>query len=155
MRFLLFLLGLFILSTTMQSSPKSGLDNAMDISTKAMIAQRTKMEVLAHNIANLDTTRTPEGGPYKRKRVVIQSVGSVDHPGGVEVKEIYEDDAPFLRVYDPGHPDASPDGYVAYPNLDLTSELVEMSKTSSAFETNTVVFNNAKQMMQNSLDIGK
>lgn len=151
---LLFLIGL-VPSLFAAEMGQSSLDKAMDISTTALIVQRTKIEVHAHNIANLDTTRTSDGGPYRRKRVQIQSVGNAQNPGGVEIKEIYEDPSALSRVYDPGHPDADPQGYVYYPNIDLASELVEMSRTASTFETNAIVFNNAKQMMQSTLDIGK
>lgn len=146
-----------------------GLDNALEISTSALKAQKVKMNVIADNIANVDTTRTLEGGPYRKKRVVIRTReylrgsgfnsalrGTGGVLGGVEVAAIAEDDkTPLTKVYDPAHPDADANGYVYYPNINMTEELVDMTQTSGAFESNVIVFNNTKQMMQTALELGR
>ena len=142
-----------------------GLDNALEISTSAISAQKIKMNVIANNIANVDTTRTEDGGPYRRKTIVIETreflrgkglraAGGI--LGGVQVAEIVEDkETPLTKIYDPSHPQADGNGYVYYPNVNMTEELVDMTEASGAFETNVIVFNTTKQMMQTALELGR
>jgi flagellar basal-body rod protein FlgC len=142
-----------------------GLENAMDISSSGIIAQRTKAEVLAENIANIDTIKTETGLPYRKKTVIMRPAenfarkGSLDQAvlSGVVVAEIEEKMVTenYQRVYQPDHPEADSEGFVYYPKVDLTKELVELSQTSGAFENNVVVFNTTKEMMKNSLEIGQ
>jgi flagellar basal-body rod protein FlgC len=146
-----------------------GLDNALEISTSALTAQKIRMNIIAENIANVDTTKTPSGGPYRRKTAVIQSReflrgrglsnalrGTGGVLGGVQVSAVEEDTTtPLTKVYDPAHPQADKNGFVYYPNVNMTEELVDMTQTSGAFETNVIVFNNTKSMMQTALELGK
>ncbi len=155
-------IAIIILSSCLWSAqPSSGLDNALDISRAGVIAQQTKLDVIAQNIANIDTTQTDSGYPYRRKVAILRPVEYFSKGSrksllrGVEVRSIEEDQSSFRKVFDPTHPDADKDGYVYYPNVDLTKEIVEMSRANSSFEANVVVFNTTKQMMQTSLEIGR
>ncbi|MFC1517670.1 flagellar basal body rod protein FlgC [Candidatus Margulisiibacteriota bacterium] len=144
-----------------------GLDNALEISTSALTAQKIKMNVIANNIANVDTTETADGGPYRKQKVLIQAreflrgrgvrrqgIGGI--LGGVQVVSIVEDkETPLTKVYDPAHPNANKNGFVYYPNVNMTEELVDMTQSSGAFETNVIVFNATKQMMQTALELGR
>lgn len=144
-----------------------GLDNALEISTSGIIAQQMKMNAIANNIANVDTTRTAGGGAYRRQKVIFQareflrggglrSKGLGGVLGGVQVAEITEDnDTPLSKVYDPAHPQADAKGFVYYPNVNMTEELVDITQASGAFETNVIVFNTTKQMMQTALELGR
>jgi flagellar basal-body rod protein FlgC len=143
-----------------------GLENALDISASGAIAQRTKAQVAAENIANMDTTKTADGLPYRRKVAVLRPAenfrarGRAGQPvmNGVAVVSVGpEKDAEkkFQRVYQPNHPDADESGFVLYPNVNITEELVELSEISGAFENNVVVFNNTKAMMQASLELAQ
>lgn len=130
----------------------AGLDDALDISTSAVVANSIKMKVHANNIANVDTTKTNTGLPYRRRIAVYQSKTAM---GGVEISEIAEDPSPLNKVFDPTHPSADPQGYVYYPNVDLASEMIDLDETSSTFQTNITAFNITKAMMQSSLEIGR
>jgi flagellar basal-body rod protein FlgC len=136
----------------------------------ALTAQRLRMDVIASNLANAEATSTPEGGPYKRERVVFEptlrdsmskltdsskSIASGATPGGVEVKGIVKDDEEPRMVFDPTHPDADADGFVAYPNVDLVTEMTDMLSASRSYEANITVVNVAKSMAQRALDIGR
>lgn len=140
-----------------------GLENALDISTSGVIAQTMRMEVIAENVANVDTIRTEKGTPYRKKTAILRpveyfSASNVQRNllSGVRVAEIIEEKFTSAnRVYDPSHPEANKDGYVYYPNIDITKELVEMTESSGAFEANLTVYNTTKAMMQASLEIGK
>jgi len=138
------------------------LMNAMKISSAGLSAQRTRMNVVSSNLANINTTRTPEGGPYRRKEVVLSAepVGGdfgsllaekVNAPRVVEVKE---DDTEFKKVFDPSHPDADTEGYVRMPNVNLMHEMVDMLSATRAYEANTAVINSIKTMAQRAIDIG-
>lgn len=144
--------------------------NVLRTAGSALTAQRLRMDVTASNIANAEATRTPEGGPYKRERVVFTPIQDSDlhflsrastggrqtgEIGGVKVEEIVEDEAPPKIVYDPGHPDADADGNVAYPNIDLVTEMTDMLSASRAYEANITVINVAKSMANRALDLGK
>jgi len=159
----LILILLMFFSVSSAAIRAGGLDNALDISTSGVITQRMKMEVIAHNIANVDTVRTEQGTPYRKKEVVIRPVEDFSSTklltggvlGGVRVSEIKESIGRYNKVYDPEHPDADSEGYVLYPNVNLTTELVEMTNANNAFEANVVVYNTTKAMMQSSLEIGR
>ena len=136
----------------------------------ALTAQRLRMDVVSSNLAIAEATSTPEGGPYKRERVVFapllrtsfnalqktsDAVANGELAGGVEVKQIVEDESDPRLVYDPSHPDAGEDGYVAYPNVDLMTEMTDMLSATRAYEANITVINVAKSMAQRALDIGR
>ena len=130
-----------------------------------MAAQRARTEVLVENLANSETTRTPEGGPYRRKDVVFSedsSIGSFSSQfdsalgpamSGVAVSEVSVDDsAPELR-YQPGHPDANKDGYVAYPKINPAEDMVDLLGASRGYEANVAAISAVKDMINKSLDL--
>jgi flagellar basal-body rod protein FlgC len=132
-----------------------------------MTAERTRMNTASSNLANATTTETPAGGPFKRLDVVLQSApasGNVSGAGaggidpavkGVRVGGILEDSAPPRLEYDPGHPDADPNGYVAYPNVNVVEEMVDMITASRAYEAGVTALNTAVSMAERALQIGK
>lgn len=144
--------------------------NSMNISATGLTAQRLRMDVISNNIANAQTTRTPEGGPYRRQMVVMQSLSSsapfsgvlqnalgtspASTGGGVAVTGIVKDNSPFKLVYDPTNPDAV-NGYVQMPNVDVTTEMVDMVAASRAYEANVTAFDAGKQMAMTALSLGR
>lgn len=142
--------------------------SSMDICASGMTAQRLRLDVAAENITNRDTTRTENGGPYRKKSVVFQSIPGPSFQnvlsstmrrqgarGGVEVAEIVEDQGPLNLVYNPGHPDADADGYVSMPNVDSLEETTDAMSASRSYEANITVLNTIKQMAAKALEIGK
>uniref|UniRef100_A0A7C5V2Y7 Flagellar basal body rod protein FlgB n=1 Tax=Caldicellulosiruptor owensensis TaxID=55205 RepID=A0A7C5V2Y7_9FIRM len=143
--------------------------DAITISSSALTAQRVRMDVIAQNIANANTTRTENGQPYRRKIVVFeerkqnfsqilnQKIEQIQasSSGGVRVKAILEDPSPFKKVYDPAHPDADPNGYVNYPNVDIVTEMVNMIEASRSYEANVTALNITKSMITRTFEIGK
>lgn len=146
-----------------------GMFDAINISSSALTAQRVRMDVIAQNIANANTTRTENGQPYRRKVVVFeerkqsfadiltQKIGEAanSYYGGVRVKAILEDPSPFKKVYDPTHPDADQNGYVNYPNVDIVTEMVNMIEASRSYEANVTALNITKSMITRTFEIGK
>lgn len=142
---------------------------AMHISSSGLSAQQIRMNLLSSNLANAQATRGgPNGGPYQRKDVVLQATPISDNPfesmlddayqtplTDVKVSEIHTDPKPPRLVYDPSHPDANKDGYVAMPNIQVMSEMVNMIAATRAYEANTTALNNAKQMATKALEIGR
>ena len=127
-----------------------------DVSASAMNAQRTRMNVIASNMANAHSTRTQEGGPYRRKDVVFSSDGTgTAELSGVEVSSVVEDQSPPMMVYDPGHPDADAKGYVAMPNVNMIEEMVNMMLATRAYEASVAAFNMSKGIVLKSLEIGR
>ncbi len=133
-----------------------------EISSSGLYAQRKRLDVIASNLANLETTRTENGGPYRRKMVVMSTkpVEGFDQVlssrlAGVEIDDIVEDDAPFMKVYDPGHPDADEQGYVLKPNVDLIVEITNMLVAKRNFEANVTAVKSIKQMALKALEIGR
>ncbi|MEN3184317.1 MAG: flagellar basal body rod protein FlgC [Atribacterota bacterium] len=125
---------------------------SFDISASALTAERLRLSVIATNIANAETTRTPQGGPYRRKEVVFVPREN----GGVEVAAIQEDTTtPPRMVYDPGHPDANSEGFVAYPNVSVVNEMVDLLAATRAYEANVAALNATKSMLTSSLNIGR
>jgi len=118
-------------------------------SAEGMARQQRFMEIIAENIANAQTTRTSAGGPYRRQIAVSKP----DPEGGAASAEVLEDPRPGRMVYDPGHPDASPDGFVEYPNVDVTSEMVDLMLARRLHEANAVVFQAAKSMLKRAIEI--
>ena len=118
------------------------------------------MDVITQNIANMNTTRGLDGQPYQRQRVVFESalrnaMGGGAGPAGVEVTRIEKDERPPRLVHSPGHPDANEDGMVAFPNINLHEEMVDLILSSRAFEANLAVVKHARSMALQTLSIGK
>ena len=141
-----------------------GLSRAMDISISGIEAQRITMELIASNIANINTTRTVYGGPYRRKVAALgEKILSFSEQltlaekkisaGGVEVTEVAEDQTPFSKIYKPGHPDADEQGFVLFPNVDLSTEMVDQVYVSRLYEANITAYNASKKMMQDTLQL--
>ncbi len=127
------------------------LMSSFGVSASGMSAERLRLDAISNNLANVNTTRTPEGGPYRRLMVMLESAAG----GGVRVARIEQDDSPPMMVHDPGHPDAGPDGYVAMPNVNPVLEMVDMITATRAYEANVAAFNAAKSMAAKALEIGK
>ena len=138
-----------------------GLFHSFDISASGMTAERLRMDVIANNLANVNTTRTARGGPYRRQMVVFeerlaQAMGKGRGRGaGVRVSRIVEDDDPPRLEYNPNHPDADEQGYVALPNVNIVTEMVDMISASRAYEANIAALNAAKAMALKALEIGR
>lgn len=142
------------------------LMEALKISGSALSAQRTKINVISENLANCQTTRTAEGGPYRRKMVVLaqepvdsfQSVldGEKDQDMGVKVADIVEAPKDFKLVYDPSNPDANPKtGYVKMPDINILTEMADMMVAQRAYDASVTAMNSTKSMMLKALDIGQ
>ncbi|MEW6417098.1 MAG: flagellar basal body rod protein FlgC [Nitrospirota bacterium] len=128
------------------------------VSASALEAQRQRMNVIASNMANVHSTRTEEGGPYKRKDVVFSTLTLELNPvklEGVQVVDIAKDNTPFKMVYDPDHPDADKDGYVAMPNVNIIEEMVNMMMALRTYEASVSAFNISKAMFMKTLEIGR
>lgn len=133
----------------------------------AMAAERLRAEIVAGNMANAETTRTPEGGPYRRKQVVFSAArsqfgmvlakagGIPEAASGVRVTDIVQDQREPIKRYEPGHPDADAQGYVAYPNIDPIEETVDLMGALRGYQLNASAVQAAKQMIQQSLEILK
>ncbi|MBS4024756.1 MAG: flagellar basal body rod protein FlgC [Clostridia bacterium] len=146
------------------------LFSSMDTSSSGLIASRIRMDVISSNIANANTTRTAEGGPYRRKTVSFREqsaelgkrifnstiTGSKMPAGkGVVVDKILNDQSPFKLIYDPAHPDANQEGYVQMPNVNIVTEMVDMISATRAYEANVTAINTAKNMAVKALEIGR
>jgi flagellar basal-body rod protein FlgC len=135
------------------------LISGIDVTAGALNAQKTRLDIVAQNIANAQTTRTPSGGPYQRQVVSFESE-LVRRTGGVSVQSVKvgaigPDRTPGQQVYNPQHPDAGPDGLVMMPNVNLSYEMVDLITASRAYEANLSVVKNARQMAMKALEIGK
>ena len=136
---------------------------SLAISSSALQAQRLRMDVIAANLANAESTRTPEGGPYKRRDVVLESMpgGSFEDVmgaasgGAVRVARVVEDEKPPRVVFDPGHPDADPRGYVSYPNVNPITEMVDLMAATRAYEANVAAVNATKRVLEAARSIGR
>ncbi|MDW5300481.1 MAG: flagellar basal body rod protein FlgC [Sedimentibacter sp.] len=141
---------------------------SLNISGSGLTAQRLRMDVISENIANIDTTRTENGEPYRRKMVVLSSIDSnsfkdmmvknlndYEITRGVEVSDILEDQSEFKLVYNPEHPDADENGYVSMPNVDSLKETVDMMEAYRAYQANVTALNTTKQMAVKALEIGR
>jgi flagellar basal-body rod protein FlgC len=130
--------------------------NSMEVSASGLSAQRTRMNVASSNLANVSTTRTADGGPYKRRDVVLEARPGDPGTGiaGVEVADIQQDQAPPRMEYDPGHPDADAKGYVAYPNVNMVEEMVDMITASRAYEAGITALDTAVSLAERAISIG-
>lgn len=142
-----------------------GVFSAMNVSATGMTAQQLRMDVIAENIANANTTRTQDGTAYRRKTVVFTEKDTVsfDHilngylssyqPNGVKVTQIVEDKSDLRLVYEPDNPDANEDGYVEYPNVDTVTEMTNLIDSSRSYEASATAFNAAKAMLSAGLNL--
>ena len=142
---------------------------SLDIAGSALTAERYRTDIILQNISNARTTRAPGGGPYRRKQVVFEErpMSFAQHfrhacirsqggkSGGVKVQQVVDSENEFKPVYDPNHPDADADGYVWYPNVDTTEEMIDLMAATNAYEANLTALNVVKAMISKSLDIGK
>ena len=139
------------------------LITAMDINASGLTAQRRRVELSSANLANSQTTRTDEGGPYRRKDVVFETASFQDSLSaamtngvqGVQVSDVVEDQTPFDRRYEPGHPDADKDGYVSYPNVNVMAEMANLVSASKSYEANISAIGIVKAMIARTLEIGR
>ena len=128
------------------------------ISASGLTAERLRMDVISNNIANANSTRTPEGGPYQRQRVVFSSMAARTYGesgSGVAAVSIQTDERPGNVVHEPDHPDADEAGYVTYPNVDIATEMVDMISASRAYQANVVAMQAAKSVVSHALEIIK
>lgn len=129
------------------------LMSTLRVSATGLSAERLRMDLIADNLANANSTRTAAGTPYRRKVAVFTPIE--DGWGGVQVTAITYDNTPPRVVYDPGHPDADASGYVTYPNVEMVHEMVDLITASRAYEANITAFNAAKGMILRTLEIGR
>jgi len=144
------------------------LFRVLDISASALLAERQRAEVVTSNMANSETTHTPEGGPYKRMHVVFESSQEVPrafagtltsftdmHAQGVRVEKVVADGADPIRRFEPGHPDADAEGYVSYPAINPVEEMVNLMGAARSYQLNASAVQSTKNMIQASIDILK
>ncbi|MEL7623598.1 MAG: flagellar basal body rod protein FlgC [Clostridiales bacterium] len=144
--------------------------NSLDIVGSALTAQRYRSDIILQNMANAKTTRTAAGGPYRRKQVVFEErplgfresfaharsrYNTLASTGGVRVQEMVDSTNELKPVYDPQHPDADGDGYVWYPNVDTTEEMVDLMAASNSYEANLTAMSVVKAMIAKSLEVGR
>lgn len=128
------------------------------VSASALEAQRHRMNVIASNMANVHSTRTEEGGPYRRKDVLFTSMTVESNPynlEGVKVIDVVSDNSPFTTIYDPEHPDANKEGFVSMPNINAIEEMVNMMMAFRAYEASVSAFNTSKLMVMKTLELGR
>jgi flagellar basal-body rod protein FlgC len=140
------------------------LFSALSVGASGMAAQRSRAELLVENMANAETTRTPEGGPYRRKDVVFESepvespfssifTTQLNAPTGVTVSGIVVDNSEPERRYLPGHPDADKDGYVAFPKMNPAEDMVDLMGSARSYEANVAAIGAVKDMIQRSIEL--
>lgn len=143
--------------------------DSLNISASGLTAQRLRMDVISENIANVNTTRTSAGGPYKRRTVTFQEITGNDpfssifndavqrnqQGMGVRVSRIVEDETPGSLNYDPSHPDADEDGYVRMPNVNIVEEMVNMISSSRSYEANITAITSTKAMITKTMELGR
>lgn len=139
---------------------------SLDISGSALTAERFRSDIILQNIANARSTRTDAGGPYRRKQVVFTERGANFASmlrnseqnlvgGGVRATQVVESDRDFVPVYDPSHPDADEQGYVMYPNVNVTEERIDLMAASNIYNANLTALSVVKAMAMKALEIGK
>lgn len=141
----------------------STLNAAVTASASALNAERVRVEVAVSNLANAESTRGPDGQPYRRRDVVLASdpknafATALGQAGaiGVKVAAVVEDEAPFKRRFDPSHPDADAEGFVALPNVDAPEEMVNMLSASRAYQANLTAIGLIRELVQRALELGK
>ena len=144
-----------------------GLFDALNISASGLTAQRLRMDVTSANLANAQTTRTPEGGPYKRQDVILQessgadtfagslagAMGSGSAPAGVEVAAIVDDTTPTKKVYEPTNPEADKQGYVVMPNVNPVSEMTDLIDASRSYQANVTAMQTTKTVFSKTIEL--
>ena len=142
----------------------NGIDrlfSGMRTSASGLMAERVRVDVIAENIANARTTRTPEGGPYRRKRVMFEplvnrTLGGRETYGGVRsVRVVPDTRTPFERILDPGHPDADSEGMVSYPNINAVMEMADLITAVRAYEANLTAQENFQRMAERALELAR
>lgn len=141
--------------------------SSINISTTALTAEKTRIDIIAKNMANANTTRTTGGTPYRRQMVVFEEAKpnsfskyldkhlSNINGQGVKISRIVEDESPFKLVYEPGHPDADENGYVRLPNVDIMKEMVDLISAQRAYDANITAISTSKSMLMKALEIGR
>jgi len=142
------------------------LFTSMHISSAGMSAQRSRMDIVAENIANAESTKTRGGGPFRRSQVIFETVGqnsdfnsvfrghlSHNGPQSVKVAEITKDPSPFNQIFDPSHPDADANGMVSMPNVNTIEEMVDMNSAARSFEANVTTMDASKRMFLKALEL--
>lgn len=137
----------------------------MNIGSSALRAQSIRLNTISSNLANIETTQTPEGGPYRKKSAVFTSANSgfeahleqglPQKAQGVEVQYIRTDNGPGKMVYDPSHPDSDENGYVEKPNINLAEEMTDMMRARGSYEANVTAIKSAQRMAMKALEIGR
>lgn len=141
---------------------------SLKIAGSSLFAQRLRMDVIANNVANVDSTRSADGEVYRRQSVVFREqtqgtdfsnllgrAAGNSQPGGVEVAEIHRDTSAPRKVHDPTHPDADAEGYIYLPNIDVVTEMTDLVSASRAYQASTTVINATKSLAQSALGIGR
>jgi flagellar basal-body rod protein FlgC len=140
------------------------LFSLLSVSASGMSAQRARAELLVENLANAETTRTPEGGPYRRKDAVFETdpaespfasifESQINRPAGVRVADVVVDDREPERRYLPGHPDADKNGYVAFPRINPAEDMVDLMGATRGYQANVAAISAVKDMIQRSIDL--
>ncbi|HHZ04879.1 flagellar basal body rod protein FlgC [Acetomicrobium hydrogeniformans] len=131
------------------------LFDSLEIAGSSLTAHRLWMDLISQNLANVNTTRTQDGGPYRRKvPIFAERLEATEKDAkGVRVEKIEEDDLPPRMVYQPEHPDADEEGYVAYPNVNVVREMTDMMAATRAYEANLMVVESAKEIWGSAIDV--
>lgn len=140
--------------------------NSINISTSALTAEKTRIDIIAKNMANANSTRSTGGMPYRRQMVVFEEDKKTPFSAylnkhtnnsgkGVKISKIVEDDTPFKLKYEPGHPDADENGYVQMPNVDTIKEMVDLISAQRSYDANITAMNASKSILMKALDIGR
>jgi flagellar basal-body rod protein FlgC len=135
--------------------------STLDISASGLTAQRQRLNVIAENLANAQTTRTPQGGPYLRQHVILETepaeefAGLLENPSKVAVREVVSTKEGLVQEYDPTHPDANDQGLVTWPNVNPVTEMVSLVLASRTFDANVAAFRAGKAMAQKALELGR
>ena len=141
--------------------------NSINISASALTAEKTRIDIIAKNMANANSTRATGGMPYRRQMVIFEEnkgtsfsehlskYTNKNNGKGVKISKIVEDDTPFKLKYEPGHPDADENGYVQMPNVDTIKEMVDLISAQRSYDANITAMNASKSMLMKALDIGR
>lgn len=140
--------------------------SALDVSSSGLSVQRARMDLISQNIANVNTTRTEDGTPYRRQSLLIGTEGksfssyltnaqNKDVSSKAVVKAVYEDDSELEKVYDPSNPDADEEGYVLKPNVNIVTEMVDMISATRSYEANITAMDSSKTMAMKAISIGQ
>jgi len=139
-----------------------GIFGSFEISASGLHVQRKRMDVISSNLANMETTRTEKGVPYRRKMIVLGAEPAEDFDSlfnlrleEAKIDEVVEDQSPFMQVHDPGHPDADAEGSVLKPNVDLVVEMTNLLTARRVFEANVTAMKTTRQMVLKALEIGR